>query len=30
MPPSEIDGLLECQVMGPDGYLFSLVEDAAI
>lgn len=23
IPPSEIDGARECQVMGPDGYLFS-------
>ena len=24
--PSEVEGVIECQVMGPDGYLFSLYE----
>lgn len=25
-PPSEVEGVIECQVMGPDGYLFSLYQ----
>ena len=25
-PPSLVEGLVECQVMGPDGYLFSFYE----
>lgn len=28
MPPADIDGHLECQVMGPDNYLFTFWQDA--
>jgi catechol 2,3-dioxygenase-like lactoylglutathione lyase family enzyme len=29
LPPSEIDGHLECQVMGPDSYLFTFWQEEA-